>query len=260
MNTIIEAKKLAKNFKLEKNNEVAILKDINLHIARGEFVSIMGPSGSGKSTLLYNISGMDRPSSGSVTFKGETISTLSEKKLAELRLTQMGFIFQQMHLLKNLSILDNIILPALHANSKRKNRDSKKIIREKGMSLLEKTGISHIAHKAISQTSGGELQRAAICRALINDPQILFGDEPTGALNSSSSHDILNLLSGIHSEGKTILLVTHDVRVAAKSERVVFILDGKVAGEKKLGPCSGSTEEILKREEVLSGWLNRQGF
>ncbi len=239
---------------------MSVLQDINLTVKQGEFVSIMGPSGSGKSTLLYNISGMDRPSAGSVIFNGEPIHILSEKKLSALRLTKMGFIFQHMHLLKNLSILDNIILPAAHANSKGKNKRKSGEIKENGMRLLEKTGIAHISNNAVTQASGGELQRAAICRSLINNPDIVFGDEPTGALNSRSSGEIMNILADIHAEGKTILLVTHDVRVAAKSERVVFMLDGKIAGELNPGTYSGKAEDLVKREEELSNWLNRQGF
>jgi putative ABC transport system ATP-binding protein len=255
MDILLESKQLHKTYVLGKHNEQHILKDVNLKIERGEFVAVMGPSGSGKSTLLYNISGMDRMTSGSVVFGGQELSALSEEALSGLRLNKMGFIFQHIHLLKNLSVFDNIILTASLA----KNR-SRKDIHQRAVELMEKTGIADLAEHDITQVSGGQLQRVGICRALINEPDILFGDEPTGALNSKAAAEIMNLLAGINRSGKTILLVTHDVKVAAQTERVIFMLDGKIVAEKKLGKYVEGRDDMKSREESLTHWLAEMGF
>jgi putative ABC transport system ATP-binding protein len=255
MNTLLESKQLQKRYLLGKNNEQHVLKDVNLQIERGEFVSVMGPSGSGKSTLLYNISGMDRMTSGSVIFNGQELSALSEKALSNVRLNSMGFIFQHIHLLKNLSVFDNIILTAYLA----RNAD-RKTINQRAVELMEKTGISGIAEHDITQASGGQLQRVGICRALINAPDILFGDEPTGALNSKSSAEIMALLGEINRSGTTILLVTHDVKVAAKTERVLFMIDGRIVAEKRMGKYDETHDDIRSREERLNRWLIEKGF
>lgn len=167
----------------------------------------------------------------------------------------MGFVFQQPTLLKNLNILDNIILPSV-----RDNRKKTRQLSEKAKTLMERTGISELEHRAISQASGGQLQRAGICRALMNDPKVIFGDEPTGALNSTSANEIMALLSDIHRTGVTILLVTHDVKVAARAERVLFLLDGKIAGEYKPGQHTGSMTDLDIREKQLRDWLEGMRF
>ncbi|MFD3445954.1 ABC transporter ATP-binding protein [Microbacteriaceae bacterium 4G12] len=253
MKTILEAKRLNKAFGSNQTNQ--ILKDVNLEIVEGEFVSVMGPSGSGKSTLLYNISGMDRMTSGSVILDEQEISSLSEKELARFRLHKIGFIFQQINLLKNLSIFDNIILSAYLAK-----KNSRKEINNRAMKLMEKTGIAELADNDITQASGGQLQRVAICRALINNPDIIFGDEPTGALNSKSAIEIMEILAEINQTGTTILLVTHDVKVAAKTERVIYMLDGKIIGEQHLGKYQVKNNDFKEREEKLSKWLMSMGF
>jgi len=235
---------------------------------RGEFVSVMGPSGSGKSTLLYNICGMDKMSEGSVLFNEKESSRLSEKELSALRLNEMGFIFQQIHLLKNLSILDNIILSGYLAHNRRrgavkKKIANKKVVEKRAVDLMKKTGIAELAGNDISQASGGQLQRVGICRALINQPDIIFGDEPTGALNSKSSDEIMELLAGVNRGGTTVMLVTHDVKVAAKTERVLFMMDGRIVAEKHMGKYSengDNGESIKAREERLSSWLLELGF
>ncbi|PKL18515.1 MAG: ABC transporter ATP-binding protein [Spirochaetae bacterium HGW-Spirochaetae-5] len=255
MEILLEAKNLNKKYVIGKQNELQILKDINIQIGRGEFVSIMGPSGSGKSTLLYNISGMDRMTSGKVLFNGRELSTLTEKELSGLRLNKMGFIFQHSHLLKNLSIFDNIIMTGYMAKS-----TSRKLINKKARELMEKTGIAGLADNDITQASGGQLQRAGICRALINNPDIIFGDEPTGALNTKSAGEIMELLEEINKSGTSILLVTHDARVASKTERVLFMLDGRIVADKKLGKCSGESGDIKSREEKLTQWLLEMGL
>ncbi|MBH5318371.1 ABC transporter ATP-binding protein [Paenibacillus sp. GSMTC-2017] len=255
MGIILEAKELGKTYSTNLNQEQLILKGINVQINKGEFVSIMGPSGSGKSTLLYNISGMDKLSTGSVVFDGQEISSLSEEELSNLRLTKMGFIFQNIHLLKNLSIMDNIILTAYVA----KNR-SRADINKRAVEVMEKSGIAELASNDISQASGGQLQRVAICRALMNSPEILFGDEPTGALNSKSASEIMDIIADINESGTTILVVTHDVKVAAKSERILFMLDGSIAGELHLGKYKKDNGDNKIREEQLSNWLSEMGF
>jgi putative ABC transport system ATP-binding protein len=255
MDTLLESKQLYKAYTLGKNNQQTILKDVDLCIERGEFVSVMGPSGSGKSTLLYNISGMDRMTSGSVVFNGQELSTLSEKELAALRLNKMGFIFQHIHLLKNLSVFDNIVMTAYLARNR-----SRDLINQRATELMDQTGIAELADHSINQVSGGQLQRVGICRALINVPEMIFGDEPTGALNSKSATEIMTLLGDINQTGTTVLLVTHDVKVAAKTERVLFMLDGKIVAEYKQEKYDETRDDIKAREERLTTWLVEMGF
>lgn len=249
MNTILEAKGINKKVPLGTEQELHILKDVNLVIKKGEFISVMGPSGSGKSTLLYNVSGMDRISSGSVFFNGSEFSE-AEEELAKLRLHRMGFIFQDINLLKNLSLIDNIMFPALVLN-----RADKKAVFEKAKELMKMTGIEGLADNSIVQASGGQLQRAAICRALMNNPDIIFGDEPTGALDSKATEDILSLLLNINENGTTIMLVTHDAKVAARSERVLLMADGNIAAEKKLGKFKPENSNVREREESIMQWM-----
>ena len=206
MSPILEAKAVNKKVELDKGHEFHILKDVDLEIEEGEFVSVMGPSGSGKSTLLYNISGMDRMTSGTVKLKGHDISHLKEEELAKIRLNHMGFIFQDINLLKNLSLIDNVMFPALIA----KEAD-KKAIYQKAKKLLEMTGIEELADHQITQGSGGQLQRVAICRALMNKPEIIFGDEPTGSLDSKSTEEIMSMLSRLVKRNND-MIVTHDVK------------------------------------------------
>ncbi|MBA4538399.1 ABC transporter ATP-binding protein [Bacillus aquiflavi] len=255
MSIILEANSMNKKVELAKDNELHILKDINLKIEEGEFVSVMGPSGSGKSTLLYNISGMDRITSGRVKFKGREIGKLKEEELAKIRLNHMGFIFQDINLLKNLSLIDNVMFPALVSKDADKNT-----VYQKAKKLLEMTGIEKLANNSITQASGGQLQRVAICRALINDPDIIFGDEPTGALDSKSTADIMTILAEINKKGTTVMLVTHDAKVAAKTERVLFMVDGNLVAEKKMSKYDKQHGDIKKREESIMKWLVENGF
>jgi putative ABC transport system ATP-binding protein len=250
MSILLKSEKLSKSYDIGTNNRKKVLNEVDLQIGRGEFVSIMGPSGSGKSTLLYNICGMDRMSSGKVYFNGKELSALSEKSLAALRLNEMGFIFQQIHLLKNLSILDNIILSGYLSG-----RISRRDVGRRAHELMTMTGIESLAQNDITQASGGQLQRVGICRALINEPDIVFGDEPTGALDSKSSSDIMEILRDINRSGTTVLLVTHDAKVASKSDRVLYMLDGSLAAQKELGRYTGNGTEAAAREAKLSEWL-----
>ena len=255
MTAILEAQQLCKSFVIGNDNEYTVLSDVDLAVEPGEFVTVMGPSGSGKSTLLYNISGMDRAKSGSVLFNGQDITALSEEELSKVRLTGMGFVFQHIHLLKNLSIFDNVVLSAYLAREEGHDQ-----IDQRAEALMEQVGVAHLAGNDITQASGGQLQRVGICRALINNPDILFGDEPTGSLNSKAAGEIMDLLTEINKSGTTIMLVTHDVRVAAWTERVLFMLDGQIVSEKYLGKPSENGTERKEREESLSSWLTELGF
>lgn len=237
----------------KKIGETEILRNINFHIKKGEFVAVMGQSGCGKSTLLYNISGMDRPTGGEVVFEGQKLSEFSEKEMEELRLNRMGFIFQKANFLKNLSIEDNIVFPVFQAGKQNRGES----VREAEV-LMEKMGILQIANKDIRKVSGGQLQRAAICRAMINHPAILFGDEPTGALNSSATREVMDIINGINREGTTVLLVTHDAKVAARADRVIYLEDGSIKEMFELGKYEEMA--VVQREEKLKVWLEKMGF
>ncbi len=253
--TILKVTDLCKTYITNKRQNNA-LKNVSFEVKEGEMVAIMGPSGSGKSTLLYTASGMDEATSGEVMLDNENIAALPKKKLAEVRLTKMGFIFQQMHMLKNLNLLDNIILPATEVKD---NKKSRREITERGEELMREMGIIEVANNDINEVSGGQLQRACICRSMINDPKIIFADEPTGALNRSSSDEVMELLNGLNREGTTIMMVTHDARVAAKCSRVMFIVDGEIKGEKELGACTEDSN-IRDRERTLNNWLMEMGW
>jgi len=255
MSNILEARSMNKKVELGKDNELHILKDVNLEIEEGEFVSVMGPSGSGKSTLLYNVSGMDRLTSGSVKLKGREIGNLKEEELAKIRCSNMGFIFQDINLLKNLSLIDNVMFPALVSKDADKNA-----VNQKAKRLLEMTGIVELADNNITQASGGQLQRVGICRALINDPDIIFGDEPTGALDSKSAVEIMSILAEINKKGTTVMLVTHDVKVAAKTERILYMVDGNIVAQKKMRKYDVQHDDIKEREESIMKWLVENEF
>ncbi len=254
MNIILEAKNLAKTYLVNKR-EKHVLKNINMSIKEGELICVMGPSGSGKSTLLYNISGMDKMTAGDVIFNGTGLGDLSEEELSRLRLDKMGFVFQQINLLKNLGIIDNIVMSAYMA----KNR-SRKEINQQAINLMKKTNIIELADNDITQASGGQLQRAAICRALINNPEIIFGDEPTGALNSRAAREVMDVFHTVNSEGTTVMIVTHDVKVASQSERVLFMMDGSIVGEYLLGKFNRLEDNLKHRERKLASWLLEMGF
>ncbi|WP_344119930.1 ABC transporter ATP-binding protein [Kocuria aegyptia] len=246
--TILDAQGLTKAF-----DGHIVLRGVDLQIHEGESVAVMGPSGSGKSTLLYNISGMDTMTSGHVTFAGQDLTGLSQKQLARLRLTTMGFIFQHIHLLKNLCLLDNVVLPAYLAGLA--PRDD---LNDRAMALMERTGVAELANRDVSEASGGQLQRVGICRALINQPKILFGDEPTGALNSTAAAEIMDILGELNAEGTTIMLVTHDPKVAARTDRVLYMVDGQIVGDREQGRYTGA--DLDQRHAEVTQWLLQQGF
>ncbi|MBR6871972.1 MAG: ABC transporter ATP-binding protein [Ruminococcus sp.] len=255
METILEVKDLCKTYIINKRQN-NVLKNVSFSVAAGEMIAVMGPSGSGKSTLLYTASGMDGMTSGSVSFKGRDISKLKKDELSELRLDEMGFIFQQMYMLKNLSLLDNIILPAMRSEKDHASRADKK---RRGEELMKKLGISDIADNDINEVSGGQLQRACIARSMINSPTMIFADEPTGALNRTSSEEVTDELVRLNAEGTTILLVTHDSHVAAKCDRVLYIVDGNIKAEHTLGKYKGPSS-MRDRERSLNNWLMDLGW
>ena len=255
MKTVLEAKDLCKTY-IANTRQINVLKNVNFSVKEGEMVAIMGPSGSGKSTLLYAVSGMDSITAGDAVFNGRSLKSLSQKELADLRLNEMGFIFQQMYMLKNLTVLDNIILPAVQSG---KLQESKKETTLRGQNLMRKLGIIETADKDITEVSGGELQRACICRSLINKPEMIFADEPTGALNRANSDEVMDELAKINAEGTTVLLVTHDVKVAAKCSRVMYLVDGNIKGEYTLGSYT-SQADLRQRERNLNNWLMDMGW
>ncbi len=252
---ILEVKDICKTYIVNKRQN-NVLKNVNFSISEGEMVAVMGPSGSGKSTLLYTVSGMDSLTSGTVFFSGKDISKMNSKELAELRLDEMGFIFQQMYMLKNLTVLDNIILPVLQS---KKNNKSRKEIVEQAHQLMRKLDIIEIADNDINEVSGGQLQRACICRSMINNPKMIFADEPTGALNRTSSDEVMKELTKLNNDGTTIMLVTHDVKVAAKCTRILYIVDGNIKGEYNLNRYENDSQ-LRERERTLNNWLLELGW
>lgn len=255
MRTVLETKNLCKTYIVNKRQN-NVLKNVNLKVEEGEMVAVMGPSGSGKSTLLYTVSGMDRMTAGEVLFDGKSMEKFSDKELAELRLDEMGFIFQQMYMLKNLSVLDNIILPA--TQSKKLSENRKETV-ARGQELMRKLGIIEVADNDINEVSGGQLQRACICRSMINKPRMIFADEPTGALNRTSSDEVMEELTKLNNEGTTVMLVTHDVKVAARCSRVLYIVDGNIKGEYNLGGMKQASE-LRERERNVTNWLMEMGW
>lgn len=252
---ILEVKDLCKTYIVNKRQN-NVLKNVSFTVSEGEMVAVMGPSGSGKSTLLYAVSGMDSVTAGEVSFCGKNVAKMGEKELADLRLDEMGFIFQQMYMLKNLTVLDNIILPAVQS---KKNTQSRKETVLRGQELMRKLGIIDIADNDINEVSGGQLQRACICRSMINNPKMIFADEPTGALNRNSSDEVMEELAKLNNEGTTIMLVTHDVKVAAKCTRVMYIVDGNIRGEYNLDKYENASQ-MRERERALNNWLLEMGW
>lgn len=250
----LKATDLCKTYIVNKRQN-HVLRNVNLEIEEGEMVGVMGPSGSGKTTLLYTVSGMDTATAGEILFFWEKMTQMSSNQVSDMRLSKMGFVFQQMYMLKNLSIYDNIILPAYQSASGKAQRRE---INERAKVLMAKLGISEVADNDISEVSGGQLQRACIARSMINNPKIIFADEPTGALNKQNSKEVMKELNKLNEEGTTIMMVTHDAKVASRCERVFYIEDGNIREEKNLGKYTDDTAR--ERERELNNWLMGLGW
>lgn len=250
---LIKTKQLKKVYD-ERAMENAVLDNVNLEIYENDFTIIMGNSGSGKSTLLYCISGMDKATSGEVYFDNKNLVKMNEDQLAVLRRKKMSFIFQQMNLMPNLTLMENVLVPAYLLK-----QYSKKELNQIASNLFEDVGISELQNRLPSQVSGGQLQRAAIARALINKPDLIFADEPTGALNSKSSNAVLDILTTCNKQGQSILMVTHDLKAALRGNRIIYLSDGGIKGEKVL---SNFKEEVdfENREHVVYEWLQEMGW
>lgn len=271
---VVVAKDLSKTF---SNGTVQqhVLKNLNLSIYKGDFTVIMGNSGSGKSTLLYALSGMDRPSMGTITYYTEKpgeqggtieateISTYNNDKLAAFRRDHVGFVFQQNYLNDSMSALDNVMLCGLLKNGNRKE------LAEKAKRLLQKVEIGEMDYRKFpTQLSGGQQQRVAVVRGVINSPEVLYADEPTGALNSQNTENVLNIMSSLNNEGQSIVMVTHTLAAAERGNRVIYLADGVIADEVDLGPYVGDykdesnpmLEEARKRHAKLKDFLQNMGW
>lgn len=222
---IIKTDKLSKSFSIGGRQQ-HILKNLDLEIYKGDFTVIMGSSGAGKSTLLYALSGMDQPSLGSIEYAGKEITKMNDDQLAVFRRKHCGFVFQQVHLVDSMSIMDNAISTGMLTGQKQKD------LKKKAGQLFERVGISEAMTKKFpAQLSGGEAQRAAMVRAVINDPDVVFADEPTGALNSAGVKAVLDVLTEINRSGQSVVMVTHDIKSARRANRILYLQDGGVVGE-----------------------------
>ena len=242
---LLTAKEIVKTY---PGAQEPVLNRINVEIHDGDFTVIMGPSGAGKSTLLYALSGMDTISSGQVLYKGEELGTLSEKKMAKLRASEFGFVFQQTHLVSNLTLFENVAVAGFLEKGK-----SEQDVRNRAEELLKQMNVEKAKNRLPAEASGGEAQRAAIARAMINRPGLLFADEPTGALNRKNSEEVLELLTALNRDGQSILMVTHDVKAAIRGTRILYLEDGKILDEMLLPSFDVKTAK--EREEKLSAWL-----
>jgi len=250
-NTILKAEMLSKTY---SNGSIMqhVLKNLNIDIKEGDFTVIMGSSGSGKSTLFYALSGMDKPTLGKIDFKGAEISKYSNDKLAVFRRKHCGFVFQQIYLNETMSVLDNIIISGLLVS-----RDKKAIV-ARAKELLQQVGMTEVCYqKYPSQLSGGEAQRVAIVRALINSPEIVFADEPTGALNSTNAINVLDVMTEVNASGQSIIMVTHDIKTARRANRILYLKDGVIIDELNLETY---VKDDPERHGILREFLERMGW
>lgn len=219
---ILELHDVCKHFQMD-GVTIEALCDINISIKEGDFLAIIGPSGSGKSTLLHMLGLLDKQTSGSIKLLGKETAKYDETGLARLRNLHLGFIFQQFNLLPKTSAVDNVLLPTLYTPGV-----NRKVLHEKAVNILTDLGLGDRLENFPNQLSGGQQQRVAIARALINDPKIIFADEPTGNLDSKSGHEVLRIIKDLHKKGRTIVLVTHDMYLAKEAKKVIRLLDGRV--------------------------------
>lgn len=251
MKNIIETRKLCKTFS-SGGVQQHILRNLDLEIRQGDFTIIMGPSGAGKSTLLYALSGMDKPTLGQVIFNGEDITRMNSDQLALFRRNNCGFVFQQTYLVESMSLMDNVLSAGLLG---KKNKTE--VVNAAGEILTSVDIDESMWNKFPSQVSGGEAQRVGIARAVINKPSIIFADEPTGALNSKTGKDVLDVLTKLNKEGQSIVMVTHDIVSARRGNRVLYVTDGQIAGELMLGEYVSGDQE---RHDKLRDFLNGMGW
>ena len=252
MSSVLKTEKLCKSF---SNGGVQqhVIKNLDLEIVKGDFTVIMGASGSGKSTLLYALSGMDKPTMGKILFNGEEIQDMSNDQLASFRRGNCGFVFQSIYLLENQTVLDNVLTGALIVQ-----KNSPELVK-KTKELLKKVGIKEeLWNKYPNQLSGGEAQRVGIVRAIINNPTILFADEPTGQLNSALGKDVLDIFTEVHKNGQSIVMVTHDLKTALRGTRVLFLRDGNVVGEYRMK--NYGEDDLKERRTGLQNFLDEMGW
>ena len=250
--SILRTEKLCKSFS-NMGVQQHVIKNLDLEIREGDFTVIMGSSGSGKSTLLYALSGMDKPTMGKVLFADTEIQGYSNDELAIFRRGNCGFVFQSVYLLENQTVLDNVLTGALIVQ-----KNSPELV-NKAKELLKKTGLNDEDMKKYpNQFSGGEAQRVGIVRAIINDPKILFADEPTGQLNSSSSKDVLDIFTDIHKNGQSIVMVTHDLKTALRGTRVLYLRDGGIVGDYEMPPYG--EDDMRIRRNKLTAFLDEMGW
>lgn len=234
---LIELNNIGKKY-VSGDLETEVLKEIDFRIEQGEFVSIMGPSGSGKSTLMHILGLLERPSTGSYYFAGKDVNKLSDEELAHLRNQEIGFVFQSFNLLARTSVLDNVKLPLIYSQNKKK-------MDERASKVLESVGLGHRLSYYTNQISGGEKQRVAIARALVNEPAVIFADEPTGNLDSKSGVQVMGILQDLNARGKTIILVTHETFTAEHAQRIIRVHDGRIIGD----------DQVKKRRFASDGEL-----
>lgn len=251
-NVLISIRDLTKTYGTGKNQN-CILNHISAEVYENDFTVIMGPSGAGKSTFLYVVSGMETCSGGMVKYKNQDITMLREKDMAALRTSEFGFVFQQANLVSNLTLEENILVSG-YMKKGNKEKDVKKSCRI----LMEQMNITHAGMRMPSECSGGEAQRTAVARAVINKPAVVFADEPTGALNKNNTTEVLNLLGKLHQDGQSIMMVTHDVHAAIRGNRILYLEDGQIKGEIRL-PIYAQEQE-RERQEQLAQWLSALGW
>ncbi len=248
---VIETEKICKSFVSdgEVNN---VIKNLDMKLYQEDFTVIMGSSGSGKSTLLYLLSGMDKVTSGKVYLKEQEITGLKESAMADIRKDSIGFVFQNMNLIPDLTLLENVLSPSYQSKIKKEEK------KKRAEMLIEKMELSAHKNKFPNQLSGGQKQRTAICRALMNQPEVLFADEPTGALNSNAGKGVLDTFTKLHEDGQSIVMVTHDLKAAVRGSRVIFLRDGRIDGELEQGSFRQKEEEA--RERMLYEFLKERNW
>lgn len=249
---IVKTNKLCKSYIIGKQG-INVLKNIDLELYEGDFTVIMGRSGSGKSTLLYSLSTMDKPTSGSVQLLGKEISDIEEKDVSDIRKKDVSFIFQSINLLPDLTVFENVAYSGYGSGT-----GTKEEINKRTEELLEKFDLSEVKDKYPSEVSGGQQQRAAVARALITGAKIIFGDEPTGALNSSAGKEVLDVLTEINKKGQSIVMVTHDLKAARRASRLMYLTDGRIDGDLQLGIYNENDKE--SRDNLINNFLKERGW